>query len=151
MLKKEISDLKINDFLVYPLHGIGCLEKIIIDKKTKEKFYKVKFVDSQMIITIPEKSISEMNIRKIVNKTEIKKIINNLSKFPKNTEKDWRIRFKDTFVKLKSGDINEMALITKELFVRSNQKPLSMIERKQFETAFNMLVKEIAISTQSKE
>lgn len=156
MVSKEKEDgvsdpeeLKEKDFLVYPVHGIGVLEKIL--EQNKKKFYKIKFVESQMVVTIPEESLEEMNIRKTVKKTEIKKIIDNLSKKPLKSDKDWRSRFKDTFAKLKLGDINETASITKELFVRSVDKPLSTIERKQFETAFGLLAKEISISTGSAE
>lgn len=149
MSKKNKTDFQLNDFVVYPLHGIGVLEKIVDGENGEDKLFKIKFVDSQMMVTIPEKSILEMNIRKTVNKSEIKKIIDDLSTFPPKPDTDWRARFKETFNKLKSGNINETALITKELFVRSTTKPLSMIERKQFDSAFEMLVKEISISTGS--
>lgn len=151
MSVKSKVEFKEKDFVVYPVHGIGILEKITVNKEAKEKIYKIKFVESQMVITIPENSLVEMNIRKTVKKSEIKKIIDSLSKLPKKSDKDWRVRFKETFAKLKTGNINETALIVKELFVRSNVKPLSMIEKNQFETAFGMLVKEISISTNSKE
>lgn len=151
MSVKSKVEFKEKDFVVYPVHGIGILEEITVNKETKEKIYKIKFVESQMVITIPENSLVEMNIRKTVKKSEIKKIIDSLSKLPKKSDKDWRVRFKETFAKLKTGNINETALIVKELFVRSNTKPLSMIEKNQFETAFGILVKEISISTNSKE
>lgn len=151
MSDKANLDLKEKDHLVYPVHGIGILEKITVNRETKEKIYKIKFVDSQMMVTIPESSLIEMNIRKTVKKSEIKNIIDDLSQLPKKSDKDWRARFKETFAKLKTGNIGETTLIVKELFVRSSHKPLSMIERKQFETAFGMLVKEIAISTDSEE
>ena len=61
------------------------------------------------------------------------------------------MRFQHNIKKLKSGDPQELANLVKELFVRNKKKSLSIIERKQFENAFQMLIKEVSIATNASE
>ena len=61
------------------------------------------------------------------------------------------MRFRNNIQKLKSGAPRQLADLVKELFVRNKKKSLSIIERKQFENAFQMLIKEVTIATRSSE
>lgn len=145
-----IKKLKVNDFVVYPLHGIGILKEIQTDEK-KQKIYKIELKEAGMTISIPAKSIEEMGLRGIMDKKQLNAIISSLSEKSDQSEENWRVRFQQNIKKLKSGDPQELANLVKELFARNKKKSLSIIERKQFENAFQMLIKEVAIATKSSE
>ncbi len=136
---------KKNDYVVYPLHGIGKLESI--EKKGEESIFKIRLKESQMLISLPYKSVKQIGIRKVVAKDDVKKIITDLSKKPEDLEDNWRLRFQKNIIKLKKGDVDSMISLIKELYLRSRKKPLSMIEKRQFESSYNLLVKEISLVT----
>ncbi len=140
---------KLGEYIVYPFHGIGKL--VSIEKKKDKEIYKIRLEESQLMITIPSKSVKMMGIRKIISKTEVKKIIASLSKKPESYEDNWRLRFQKNIEKLKKGDIESMVSLIKELYVKSKKKPLSMIEKKQYEDSYKLLVYEISLTMKSKE
>ena len=143
--------MKVNDYVVYPLHGIGVVKEILVNDQN-EKIYKIELEDAGMTVSIPFKSIKDMGLRGIVRKDEIDEIVKSFTSEPeKRSEDNWRVRFRTNIQKLKSGDPKQLADLIKELFVRNKRKSLSIIERRQFENAFQMLVKEVAISTSSSE
>ena len=147
------TPFKVKDEVVYPLHGVGVIEstfeKELDDKNVK--FFKVFLKDSGMSISIPVGTAPQMGLRKIIKRSEIAKILKNLSIFPRKIEENWKVRFQENIDKLKTGDINNIAAVVKELFIRNKIKNLSVMERKQYENAYKMLVKEIAISDKASE
>ena len=140
---------KENDYVVYPLHGIGKLESI--EKKGEKSIFRIKLKESQMLISLPYESVKQIGIRKVIDKDDVKEIIADLSKKPEDLEDNWRLRFQKNIVKLKRGDIVSMVSLIKELYIRSRKKPLSMIEKRQFENSYNLLVKEISLVTDHDE
>lgn len=142
--------MKVNDYVVYPMHGVGILKEIEVNEEN-EKIYKIELREAGMIISIPSKSVKEMGLRGIVKKKELDAIVASFSEPPVFKEENWRMRFRTNVQKLKSGEPMQLADLVKELFVRNKKKALSTIERKQFENAFQMLSKEIAITMSSTE
>ena len=144
---------KIEDYVVYPLHGVGVVESTY-DKEVNTKpvqFLKVKMKESGMYISIPHEQASAMGLRKVIKKTEIPKVLKKLSEYPQKIEDNWKLRFQENIEKLKTGDIENIVNVVKELYIRNKIKNLSIMERKQYEGAFKMLVKEISISSNSDE
>ncbi len=140
--------LKVNDYVVYPLHGIGILTEVI-ENEEKEKLYKIKLQESDMSISLPLKSVGEAGLRKIISKEDISKVIDNFSTRPASSEDNWRIRFQENIKKLKSGSIENTITLIKQLFIRNKRKTLSTIERKQFESAFEMIIKEVSLASKT--
>lgn len=63
-----------------------------------------------------------------------------------DTEEDWKIRYQNNMNKIKSGSIYEVADVCRNLFRRANGKELSIMERKLYENAYNLVKTEIALS-----
>ena len=142
--------MKVNDYVVYPLHGVGILREIETNEDN-EKIYKIELEEVGMTISIPDKSVKDMGLRNIIKKEELDEIVASFAEQPTCNEENWRVRFRNNIQKLKSGDPRQLADLVKELFVRNKKKSLSIIERKQFENAFQMLIKEVTIATRSSE
>jgi CarD family transcriptional regulator len=139
---------KINDKIVYPMHGIGVIESI--EKKTvlgkRDDYYIITIVNSGMKVMIPVKNADNIGIRSIIQKKEISKVVNILKKTNQVTEEDWKIRYQNNIDKVKSGSILKVAEVLRDLYQRGKEKDLSIMERKLYENAYQFVIYEIAFA-----
>lgn len=139
---------KVNDKIVYPMHGIGVIESI--EKKTvlgkRDDYYIITIVNSGMKVMIPVKNADNIGIRSIIQKKEISKVVNILKKTNQVTEEDWKIRYQNNIDKVKSGSILKVAEVLRDLYQRGKEKDLSIMERKLYENAYQFVIYEIAFA-----
>jgi len=146
-------DFKVKDYVVYPLHGVGVIDKKV-ENKVNDKttpFFKILMKDTGLCISIPVENASAMGLRKVISKSKIAGALKKLSTYPEKIEDNWKLRFQENIEKLKNGDIDNIVIVVKDLFIRNKIKNLSIMERKQYEQAYKMLVKEIAIAGDTDE
>lgn len=155
MPKLSSLEFKEGDLAVYPAHGVGVIEKI--EKKeiegTKHHFYVIKVVDSGATIMVPVNNASSVGLRKVMKKAEITKVYTILKKKNKDSadNQTWNRRYREYTEKIKTGCVMEVATVLRDLYSLKSDKELSFGERKMFDTAKNLLVKEISIAKKSKE
>ncbi|MCH1911257.1 transcriptional regulator [Leptospira noguchii] len=148
--KKKNSEIehKVGDYVVYPIHGVG--EILEISKKNilgkKKDCYVLEIQGSKMKVMIPVDKAEQVRIRPIIDKKEIKKVIALLKKDEVDTEEDWKIRYQNNLNKIKSGSIYEVGEVCRNLFRRASGKELSIMERKLYESAYNLVKMEVALS-----
>lgn len=139
---------KIGDKVVYPMHGVGEIEgiekKVILGKRSE--YYMINIISNGMKVMIPVNNAKEIGIRNIIPKKDIKKVINILSAEASTGEEDWKIRYQNNIDKVKSGSIYEVAEVARDLFKRGNEKELSIMERKLYENAYQLITYEVAMS-----
>lgn len=63
---------------------------------------------------------------------------------------NWNRRYRENMLRLKSGDLMEVARVVKGLMARDSDKGLSTGERKMLRSAKQILISEIVLSTSSK-
>jgi CarD family transcriptional regulator len=130
------------------MHGVGAIteisKKVILGKK--RDCYSLDIQGSKMKVMIPIDKAKQVGIRGIIPKKDIKKVLNLLSKDEIDTEEDWKVRYQNNMNKIKSGSIYEVADVCRNLFRRANGKELSIMERKLYESAYNLVKTEIALS-----
>ena len=143
----------VNEYVVYPLHGVGLIKEIYSREVAgiKQVCYRIQLQESDLTISIPKEKAITMGLRSIIQKTEIKHVIASLEKKPSFTEDNWKLRFQCNIEKLKTGNIHHLINVIKELFLRNKVKALSIMERKQYENAYRMLIKELSISGDTNE
>ena len=94
-----------------------------------------------------------MGLRKIVKKSLVPKVYDILK--DKNDvildNQTWNRRYRDYTDKIKSGCVMEVAKVLRDLYLLKFDKELSFGERKMFDTAKNLLVKELSIASKTKE
>lgn len=136
------------DYVVYPIHGVGEVTEIakieILGKK--KECYIVNIQGSKMKVSIPVERAVDVGIRPIIDKKEIKKVLILLKKDEIDTEEDWKVRYQNNMNKIKSGSIFEVADVCRNLYKRAFGKELSIMERKLYESAYNLVKMEIALS-----
>ncbi len=153
--KKESSSaiskqniFKINDYVVYPAQGVGKIvdiEEIKVGNQ-KKLYYVIQFSINALKIKVQVDKLEETNIRPVVSKNEIKKILKILEEKEDELEEDWKVRYQNNLAKIKSGSIYEVARVCRNLFKRARDKELSLMERRLYETSYSLLTNEIAIA-----
>jgi CarD family transcriptional regulator len=136
------------DYIVYPMHGIGRVTGIqkqtILGNKTL--CYILEIQSNKMKVVIPVNKAKETGIRAIIKKTDVKKVLNLLQKDEVDTEEDWKIRYQNNLNKIKSGSIYSVAEVCRNLYKRARDKELSLMEKRLYESAYNLITSEIAVS-----
>lgn len=139
---------KKGDKVVYPMHGVGIIENI--EKKEvlgqRMEFYIITVINTGMKVMIPVKNAETVGIRPIISKNEVKKILEIISKGETIHEDDWKLRYQNNLDKIKSGSIHEVCKVARDLYRRGKDKELSIMERKLYENAYQLVVHEIALS-----
>lgn len=139
---------KVGDKIVYPMHGVGIIEsierKVVLGKRTE--YYIVTIINSGMKVMIPTEKADEIGIRRIISKKEVAKVLTLLKKEDVETEDDWKLRYQGNIDKVKSGSIFEVAEVARDLYRRGREKELSIMERKLYENAYQLVIHEIALS-----
>ncbi len=139
---------KIGDKIVYPMHGVGEIEaiekKVILGKRNE--YYLITIINNGMKVMIPVNNAKEIGIRSIIAKKDIKKVMNILSTEAASIEEDWKIRYQNNIDKVKSGSIFEVAEVARDLYRRGSEKELSIMERKLYENAYQLITYEVAMS-----
>lgn len=139
---------KIGDKIVYPMHGVGEIEgiekKVILGKRNE--YYLITIINNGMKVMIPVNNAKEIGIRSIIAKKDIKKVMGILSTEADSIEEDWKIRYQNNIDKVKSGSIFEVAEVARDLYRRGSEKELSIMERKLYENAYQLITYEVAMS-----
>ena len=139
---------KVGDHIVYPMHGVGKIDsiekKVVLGKRSE--FYIITIINSGMNVMIPVKNADMIGIRSIISKKDVKKVIEILSKDESSSVDDWKERYQNNIDKVKSGSIFEVSEVARDLYRRGTEKELSIMERKLYENAYQLVTHEIALA-----
>ena len=148
----ETIEFAINDYVIYPAHGVGKI--IDIQSKdicgTRMLFYIIYFKIRDMQLSIPSTDIANCGLRvpyskeKMDNLIELfKKRLN--SKRINNNKISWNKRFAYYETKIKTGDFFEIAEVFCELFLHVSNDSCSYSERNLYDDALRRMVEEISV------
>ena len=148
-IKKQPTEKRIyniNDFVVYPKHGVGKIinvEKAVIGD-IDIHFYKILIERDKVTLTIPINQQS--NLRPICSTHQINKCISILKSKPKIKRTMWSRRAQEYEQKINSGKIYELAEVVKDLNKNTNTiADQSYSERQLFEKAYDRLEAEFKV------
>ena len=150
----ENLSFKVGDNAVYPAHGVGVIkridEKVISGKK--KSFYVLQVIENGMTIMVPTDNTASVGLRALVSNKEVEDVYSILrDKSAKIDRTTWNRRYREYMEKIKTGSVKEIAEVLRNLYLLKNSKDLSFGEKKMFETAKNLLVKEISMSNSRSE
>ena len=148
-IKKQPTEKKqynINDYVVYPKHGVGKI--IAVEKATIGdigiNFYKILIERDKLTLTIPINQQS--HLRPISSINQINKCVSILKTKPKIKRTMWSRRAQEYEQKINSGKIYELAEVVKDLNKTSNTiADQSYSERQLFEQAYDRLQSEFEV------
>lgn len=95
---------------------------------------------------IPTKNSAEIGVRAIVKPDEAEQVMAEFSEITVDTNKSWNQRYRENMLRLKSGDLREVARVVKGLMLRDGNRGLSTGERKMLHSAKQILLSEVVLS-----
>ncbi|MFO7982566.1 MAG: CarD family transcriptional regulator [Desulfuromonadales bacterium] len=138
---------KVGDFAVYPAQGIGVIESIESRDfgGQAHDFYVLRLIDSDMTIMIPTANVEHVGMRTPVCKERLSKVYDILQiEKVEGKLASWSRRQREYTEKIKTGDLQEVAAVLRELYHLKGHKELSYGEKKFLDQARRLLVMEIA-------
>ena len=145
---------KVGDLAVYPAQGVGRIEAIETREISgqKQAFYIMKILENNMIIMIPVNNVESVGLRDIIDDEEVAKVYEIMKKrdIPPDNQ-TWNRRYREYMDKIKTGSVYEVAEVLRDLYLLKVDKELSFGERKMFDTAQSLLLKELAIAKKTDE
>ena len=145
---------KVGDLAVYPSHGVGVIEKVESQEISgcRQDFYVMRILDNDMIIMIPTTNVQNVGLREIIGQTEVPRLYSILKK--RNMAVDnqtWNRRYREYMDKIKTGSLYDVAEVFRDLSLLKLTKDLSFGERKLYDTAQVLLVKELSTARNTDE
>lgn len=138
----------VGDKIVHPMHGAGIIDSIITKRINSETmdYYVMKLPVGAMVVMIPVSSCDAIGVRGVVDCASAEKVMTKLNDLPTDMTSNWNRRYRENMMKLKSGDLIEVATVIKGLMCRDGEKGLSTGERKMLHSAKQILISEIVLS-----
>ena len=139
---------QIGDKVVYPMHGAGIIEAIE-EKKIlceRQQYYIMRMPIGDMKVMIPINNTVEIGIRNVIDQETAKDVIKTFENLCADFSSNWNKRYRENMLKIRSGDILEVAYVVKTLMLRERLKGLSTGERKMLNNARQILISELVLS-----
>ncbi|MCI2106282.1 MAG: CarD family transcriptional regulator [Intestinimonas sp.] len=139
---------QIGDKIVHPMHGAGVVDSIVTKKinGVTREYYILKIPVGNMLVMIPTANSQEIGVRPVVNKAEADRIIASIPGIEIKDAQNWNRRYRENMLRLKSGNLTEVARVVKSLAIRESEHGLSTGERKMLHSAKQILISEIVLS-----
>ena len=138
----------IGDSIVYPMHGAGIIEAIeereVLDEINQ--YYILRMPYDDMTVMFPTSGVAADSIRDVISPSEADNVIEYFDGFFEEINSNWNKRYRENIVKIKSGNIYEVAGVVKMLLFRDKTRGLSSGERKMLTNAKQILISELVIS-----
>ena len=130
------------------MHGAGVIDSIVnrkVDGAEKD-YYVMKLPVGDMQVMIPVESTDVIGVRPIIQPAEAENILKSISSLEINMNTNWNKRYRENMMKIKSGNLLEVASVIKGLMLRDTDKGLSTGERKMLHSAKQIFISEIVLS-----
>ena len=138
----------VGDKIVHPMHGAGVIESIETQRVNgvTRDYYILKLPVGGMQVMIPTDNCAEIGVRAIMDHQEASKVIDAIPDIEVEYDPNWNRRYRENMLKLKSGDLLQVAQVVKGLALRDGIKGLSTVERKMLHSAKQILISELVLS-----
>ena len=153
--KQKNREFQVGDLAVYPAHGVGeiqAIESRVVNGE-KHDFYIMKVVENGMVIMIPISNVESVGLRDIIDKKDVSRVYD-VMKYRKDGIPDnqtWNRRYREYMDKIKTGSLYDVAEVFRDLFLLKLTKDLSFGERKLYDTAQVLLVRELSTAKNTDE
>lgn len=148
----------VNEKVVYPGHGVAIINQIVEKNVAGYKvvFYELTFLNKDMTILVPIDNLLAAGIRKLASEQKVHDIFIMLAQPTKKdihelTGGNWNKRNKEYQCKLRTGSLEEISNVYRDLRYIASQKELSFGEKSLLQQTENLLVQEISLITRMNE
>ena len=139
---------QVGDKIVHPMHGAGVIDSIVTKKVNGvvREYYILKLPVGGMLAMIPTSNSEEIGVRPVVDKDEADRLIASMPDIEVDMTQNWNRRYRENMMRIKSGDLLEVAKVVKGLMLRDVDRGLSTGERKMLHSAKQILISELVLS-----
>ena len=95
---------------------------------------------------IPTEHTEEIGVRPVVDRDEADRLIAAMPDIEVDMTQNWNRRYRENMLRIKSGDLMEVARVVKGLMLRDENRGLSTGERKMLHSAKQILISELVLS-----
>lgn len=151
---KKLRTFKVGDLAVYPAHGVGRIEAVEsrVVNGEKHDFYIMNVLENGMVIMIPVSNVDSVGLRDVIPEKDIPKVYDVMQVQANPSDgQTWNRRYREYMDKIKTGSLYEVAEVFRDLFLLKLTKDLSFGERKLYDTAQGLLVKELSTAKKTDE
>ena len=144
---------KLNEFVVYPAHGVGQITAIEEQEVAgfKLELFVISFSKDKLTLRVPTSKVSGVGMRKISDSETARRSLEILTGRARVKRTMWSRRAQEYETKINSGDINSIAEVVRDLYRSEAQPEQSYSERQLYEAALDRMVREIAAVQKSNE
>lgn len=137
---------KVGDKVVYPNHGVGIVKEIRDLKYGGQDhtFISLQILDSDSVVMVPVQNSKAVGLRRVVSRAKVRKVFDLLRGGDVDVATDWKGRYQENQDKMRSGDIEQVAEVLKNLSHLNAVKTLSYRERKMLDRARSLVISEIS-------
>ena len=137
----------IGDLVVHPMHGAGVIDDIVRERVagTTKEYYVFKMPMGGLIRKIPTENSQAIGIRKVISKAEADELLEAIPSIAVEHNANWNKRYQENLLRLKSGDLREVAQVIKGLMRRDTLRGLSTGERKMLHSAKQIMISELVL------
>ena len=139
---------QVGDKIVHPMHGAGVVESIVTKKVNGvvREYYILKIPVGGMLVMVPTENCEEIGVRPIGGKEGADRLIPAMPDIQVDMTQNWNQRYRENMLRIKSGDLLEVAKVVKGLMLREGDRGLSTGERKMLHSAKQILISELVLS-----
>lgn len=138
---------KIGDKVVYPNHGVTVVENVGETSLAgaTDSFYHLRLLANNSRLMVPVQNTDRVGLRRLYAQKEIKGLLSLLEIKETKAQSDWKGRYRENLEKMKTGRLEDVADVLKNLNAVAKRKSLSFRDKKMYDRAKYLLVSEIAI------
>ncbi|HJS84346.1 MAG TPA: CarD family transcriptional regulator [Acetobacteraceae bacterium] len=134
------------DYVVYPTHGVGRVEKIATEEIAGHKLelIHITFEENRMTLRVPVAKARTAGLRKLATRHMFDKALDVLRGRARIKRTMWSRRAQEYEAKINSGDPLSIAEVVRDLHRNAGQPDQSFSERQIYESAMDRLAAELA-------
>ncbi len=141
---------RVGEKVVYPAHGVGVVESI--DEMELEgrvwRLISIRILETDAVIRVPVEKAERIGVRRIMGDDVLERVLKVLEERPEREYEgkrvSWTVKHRNYLEKVKSGDVEVVAEVYRDLMLLRREKELSFGERKILESAQQFLSSEIS-------
>lgn len=141
----------IGDRIAHPLHGAGVISGIETRRVSgrSRDYYVLRISMGDMLVMIPVDACEAVGIRPVIAPGEAESLFASIRAIEISDNQNWNKRYRENMLRIRSGDLLEVAAVIKSLVRRDSERGLSTGERKMLHSAKQILISEIMMSSGS--
>ena len=137
---------KINEFIVYPAHGVGQIVNIEEQEVAglALELFVINFEQDKMTLRVPTGKIASVGMRKLSDEEAVEKALTTVTGRARIKRTMWSRRAQEYEAKINSGDLHSIAEVVRDLYRSDTQPEQSYSERQLYEAAIDRMAREVA-------